>query len=152
MFLTLTSAKQNNKILRGRYLCLCSYDLPVYLCMCDTIFSFSFKPKLAHQTGTIPLQPRHRSYRTECTLSLFHPLPTSPSKWVKTVLHRKSFQALAGVAQWIEHRPANQGVSSSMPSQGTCLGCRPCLQWQVCVRQPYIDVSLPLFLSPLPSL
>ena len=33
--------------------------------------------------------------------------------------------ALAGVAQCIEHRPANQRVASSIPSQGTCLGCRP---------------------------
>ena len=33
--------------------------------------------------------------------------------------------ALAGVAQRIEHRPANQRVAGSIPSQGTCLGCRP---------------------------
>ena len=33
--------------------------------------------------------------------------------------------ALAGVAQWIEHRPENQRVAGSSPSQGTCLGCRP---------------------------
>ena len=33
--------------------------------------------------------------------------------------------ALAGVAQWIEHRPANQMVAGSILSQGTCLGCRP---------------------------
>ena len=32
---------------------------------------------------------------------------------------------LAGVAQWIEHQPANQRVTGSIPSQGTCLGCRP---------------------------
>ena len=30
--------------------------------------------------------------------------------------------ALAGVAQWIEHGPANQSVAGSIPSQGTCLG------------------------------
>ena len=30
--------------------------------------------------------------------------------------------ALAGVAQWIEHRPANQSITSSIPSQGSCLG------------------------------
>ena len=36
--------------------------------------------------------------------------------------------ALAGVAQWSEHRPANQRVSSWIPSQGTCLGCGPGLQ------------------------
>ena len=33
--------------------------------------------------------------------------------------------ALAGVAQWIEHGPENQRVASLIPSQGTCLGCRP---------------------------
>ena len=32
---------------------------------------------------------------------------------------------LAGVAQWSEGWPANQRVASSIPSQGTCLGCRP---------------------------
>ena len=32
--------------------------------------------------------------------------------------------ALAGIAQWIEHRPVNQRVPGSIPSQGTCLGCR----------------------------
>ena len=31
--------------------------------------------------------------------------------------------ALAGVAQWTEHWPANQRVAGSIPSQGTCLGC-----------------------------
>ena len=34
-------------------------------------------------------------------------------------------QALAGVAQWIEHWPTNQKVTGSIPSQGTCLGCGP---------------------------
>ena len=33
--------------------------------------------------------------------------------------------ALAGVAQWIECWPVNQKVSVSIPSQGTCLDCRP---------------------------
>ena len=32
--------------------------------------------------------------------------------------------SMAGVAQWIEHMPANQRVTSLIPSQGTCLGCR----------------------------
>ena len=34
-------------------------------------------------------------------------------------------KALAGVAQWIECQPVNQRASSSIPSQGTCLGCGP---------------------------
>ena len=35
------------------------------------------------------------------------------------------FLALAGIAQLIECRPANQRVAGSIPSQGTCLGCEP---------------------------
>ena len=34
-------------------------------------------------------------------------------------------RALTPVAQWIERHPANQRVASSIPSQGTCLGCGP---------------------------
>ena len=37
----------------------------------------------------------------------------------------KNGQRLAGEAQWIEHRPANQRVAGWIPSQGTSLGCRP---------------------------
>ena len=33
--------------------------------------------------------------------------------------------ALAGVAQWTECQPANQRVTGSIPSWGTCLGCGP---------------------------
>ena len=39
--------------------------------------------------------------------------------------HNKGCYALDGVAQWIEHWPVNQRVADSIPSQGTCLGCRP---------------------------
>ena len=60
--------------------------------------------------------------------------------------------AMAGVAQWIECWPMNQRVTSSIPSQGTCLGCRLGPQGRVCGRQPHIDVSLPLFLPSYPSL
>ena len=42
---------------------------------------------------------------------------------------KKNLMALAGVAQWIERRPANQRVAGSIPSQGTCLGCGPAPQW-----------------------
>ena len=37
----------------------------------------------------------------------------------------KKTRTLAGVAQWIERPAAKQRVASSIPSQGTCLGCRP---------------------------
>ena len=52
--------------------------------------------------------------------------------------------ALAGVAQWIECWSANQKVASSIPSQGTFLGCRPDPHLGVCKSQPHIAVSLPL--------
>ena len=58
--------------------------------------------------------------------------------------------ALAGVAQWIECQPANQRVSSSIPSQDTCLGCGSGHQQGAHERHPHTDVSLPLsFPSPL---
>ena len=62
--------------------------------------------------------------------------------------------ALAGVAQLIEHWPVNQRVAGLIPSQGTCLGCTGKAAWEgcVCEKQPHIDVSLPLFLPPYPSL
>ena len=40
-----------------------------------------------------------------------------------TLVNIKVSFTLAGVAQWIEHWPANQRVAGSIPSQGTCLGC-----------------------------
>ena len=46
------------------------------------------------------------------------------------------YPVLAGVAQWIEYRPANQRVAGSIPSQGTCLGCRPGPQYGAHQRQP----------------
>ena len=61
-------------------------------------------------------------------------------------------KALAGVAQWIEFRPTNQRAAGLVPSQGTCLGCRSGPWLRVCERQPYTDVSLPLFLPLIPSL
>ena len=47
---------------------------------------------------------------------------------------------LAGVAQWIERRPANQNITGLNPSQGTCLGCEPGSWLGMCERQP-IDVT-----------
>ena len=37
----------------------------------------------------------------------------------------KKDSALTGVAHWIEYWPVNQRITGSIPSQGTCLGCRP---------------------------
>ena len=47
---------------------------------------------------------------------------------------------------------SDQGVAGSVPSQGTCLGCRPGPQWGLREGQPHIDACLPLFLPPFPSL
>ena len=51
---------------------------------------------------------------------------TLQNSFMRPVLYkdttRKKITALAGVAQWIECWPANQKVTSSIPSQGTCLG------------------------------
>ena len=68
--------------------------------------------------------------------------------------------ALASVAQLVVHHPTNWKVASWFPSiagQGTCLGCRvrPCLgQVQEATNQflSHINVSLPFFLPPFPSL
>ena len=64
---------------------------------------------------------------------------------IKLVLRRDT--ALTGVAQWTEGWPANQKATGSISSQGTCLGPK---LW-ACERQQ-IDVSLPFFLLPFPSL
>ena len=68
--------------------------------------------------------------------------------------HKTLETALAGVAQWTERWPANQRVAGSIPipSQVTCLDCRPKSPVGAYERQPHIDVSLPLFLLPFPSL
>ena len=63
-------------------------------------------------------------------------------------------RALAGVAQWIEHWPVNQTKESlvqfSVRAQAWVAGQVP---WcGVHERQSHIDVSLPLFLLPFPSL
>ena len=57
------------------------------------------------------------------------------------IKHVKSgLQALDGVAQWTEHQTANQRVASSIPTQGTCLGCRPGPHWEMHKRQQHTDI------------
>ena len=65
---------------------------------------------------------------------------------------KKNLSALAGVGQWIEHQPVNQRVTSSIPNQGTCLGCGRGPQHGASEKQPHTDVSLPPFLLPFPIL
>ena len=63
-------------------------------------------------------------------------------------------EALAGMAQWSEHRAANQRVSGLIPRQGTCGVVGPGPWLGVCGGQT-IDVVLTRFspsLSPSPSL
>ena len=74
------------------------------------------------------------------------------TKQNKTKQKNKPDPGLAGVAQWIECWPVNQRAGSLIPSQGTCLGCRPGPQLGVRKRQPHTDVSLPLLLPPFPHL
>ena len=57
---------------------------------------------------------------------------------------------LAGVAQWIECRPANQRVAGSIPSLGHMPGLQARSPVGVHERQLYTDVSLPLCLPPFP--
>ena len=59
---------------------------------------------------------------------------------------------LAGVAQWIELQTVKQRVAGSIPSQDTCLGCRPGPQCRAHEKHPHIGISLPLFLPPFPAL
>ena len=54
---------------------------------------------------------------------------------------KKADADLAGVAQWIACWPVNHGVTGSIPSRGTCLGCRPGPHLGACKRQQ-INVSL----------
>ena len=74
------------------------------------------------------------------------------AKEFRKKIKKKNKALAAGVAQWIDCGPANQRVTGSIPSQGTCLGCRPGLQMGACERQPHMDVSLPFFLLPFPPL
>ena len=70
---------------------------------------------------------------------------------------KKFTLALADVVQWIECWPKNRRVTSSIPSQGTCLGCRQVPGWghvrgNLLMYINHNDVSLPPFLPPFPSL
>ena len=64
---------------------------------------------------------------------------------------KPQFLAVAGMAQCIERRPVKQRVTGSTPGQSTCLHCGPGPVGSY-ERQPHIDVSLPLFLTPFPCL
>ena len=48
-----------------------------------------------------------------------------PRDIITTVPLNCNFDALPGVAQWIESWPVNQKVPGSIPNQGSCRGCGP---------------------------
>ena len=82
-------------------------------------------------------------------------IPSGFVKWNHGLIGKftyKNQSALAGVAQWIEIWPVNQRVASSIPGQDIYLGCEPGPQEGAHEWQLHIDVSLPLFLPPFPSL
>ena len=101
----------------------------------------------------------HRKQNTENKTHASKNTPNNNSningKWAKVnkdrkrikILFKRKKEALTGVAQWIEPRPVNQRVAGSIPSQGTCLGCRLGPWWGAHKRQPHTDVSLPPFSS-----
>ena len=66
-------------------------------------------------------------------------------------LKKSKIKALAGVAQWTEHWPANQKVAGSIPNHHICLGCGQGPQLGV-YDFSHTDVSLLFFLPPFPSL
>ena len=69
------------------------------------------------------------------------------------VLQKTKDGALAGVAQWLSAGLRIKGLPAQFPVRAhTSLGCGPGPQWGACERQPPIDVSLPLFFLPFPSL
>ena len=58
-------------------------------------------------------------------LPMAFPLSLLQQRFVRFRTQKYSVVSLAGVAQWIEHGPARQRAMGLIPSQDTCLGCRP---------------------------
>ena len=54
----------------------------------------------------------------------------------KGSVYKNYGKALAGVAPWFEHWPMDLMVGSSIPGQGTCLGCGPGPHLGVYKRKP----------------
>ena len=107
---------------------------------------------------------RHDIYTTRndsCSQGMYNEVGKMNNLSMKEVWEirvRKKKIILAAVDQWIECWLVNQRVASLIPSQGTCLGCWPGPKFRAAFQlgsyktQSHIDVSLPLFLSPFPSL
>ena len=67
------------------------------------------------------------------------------------LIHWNTIIALTCVAQLVGCHSAKWNVDCSIPSGGSCLGCRSGPQLGAWERQPHTDISLPLFLPPFPS-
>ena len=61
----------------------------------------------------------------KCHLLLLRIVYFTFISYIFTCVFKNILQALAGVAQWIECRPANPEVTGSISGWSTCLGCRP---------------------------
>ena len=77
----------------------------------------------------------------------------SPSKeYIMKVILKVWYVALAGVAQWIEHRLRTKGSLVWFPARARAWVSGQVPSGGACERQPHIDVSLSLFLPPFSSL
>ena len=109
----------------------------------DFTYMWNLKNKINKQNGNILLD-------TENILML--PDLRWLGEWVQNEgIKKYKLVALTCVDQWVGQCPQDRKVASSVPGQGKCLGVGPCPWLGVFERQP-IDVSLPLFLLPMPSL
>ena len=76
---------------------------------------------LGHRAGQIPQCATWRKH----TYPVIDPAFTLLGRTCSLNYKISPFLTLAGVAQWIEHRPVNERVAGSIPSQGIYLGCGP---------------------------
>ena len=83
---------------------------------------------MAMEGMPIPCWPRRdaalRPSAPTCVLWALPPVVPEDAPQHKG-LETRALLAPAGVAQWTEHWPENQSVTSSIPSRGTCLRFRP---------------------------
>ena len=106
----------------------CLYHQTRIKCIPNSTFSQPY-PKMPTATRTPPNRKQVRENKVN---------------FINYTLLKYLICALAGMAQWTECRPANQKVTSSIPTHGTCLGCRPGPQMGACKRQPHIAAFSPL--------
>ena len=98
-----------------------------------------------------------QSYADTCHFFQSNPVfynPCSQRLFLRQGIYKNKIflSALADVAQWIECRLVNQRVLGLIPSLGHMPGLWAKYPVGGSERQPHIDVSLPLFLLPFPSL